>query len=387
MSKMTKRYDVIIIGAGSVGVPAAYAMSREGLKVAVIESLPSAGQGQNKKAIGGIRATHTNPSKILLCQDSIDILSNWEARHGHDIEWFQGGYTFVAYNEAHEQLMKENLVIQKESGLNINWVDREKIIELVPGISKEGLLGGTYSPEDGNSSPLKTLYAIQKQSLTAGAEYFFKESVTNVELKNGTVKKVITNKSAYEADFVINAAGASAKQIGEMVGLNLPISPDSHESGISEPVQKFIDPLVVDLRPGEGTKNFYFYQNIEGKFILCLTPEPIIPGINENETSVFLPQVAQRLIGLIPRTKHLKMRRTWRGLYPMTPDGSPIVGKVTDLEGYINAVGMCGQGFMLGPGLGELLARIVMEKTSPSDDRILEELSLERDFGKVEKLK
>ncbi|MCE7739718.1 MAG: FAD-binding oxidoreductase, partial [Candidatus Heimdallarchaeota archaeon] len=380
-------YDVIIIGAGSVGVPAAYAMSREGLKVAVIESLPSAGQGQNKKAIGGIRATHTNPSKILLCQDSIDILSNWEARHGHDIEWFQGGYTFVAYNEAHEQLMKENLVIQKESGLNINWVDREKIIELVPGISKEGLLGGTYSPEDGNSSPLKTLYAIQKQSLTAGAEYFFKESVTNVELKNGTVKKVITNKSAYEADFVINAAGASAKQIGEMVGLNLPISPDSHESGISEPVQKFIDPLVVDLRPGEGTKNFYFYQNIEGKFILCLTPEPIIPGINENETSVFLPQVAQRLIGLIPRTKHLKMRRTWRGLYPMTPDGSPIVGKVTDLEGYINAVGMCGQGFMLGPGLGELLARIVMEKTSPSDDRILEELSLERDFGKVEKLK
>ena len=384
---MSKKYDVIIIGAGSVGVPAAYAMSREGLKVAVIESLPSAGQGQNKKAIGGIRATHTNPSKILLCQDSINILSNWEDKHGHDIEWFQGGYTFVAYNEAHEQLMKENLVIQKESGLNINWVDREKIIDLVPGISKEGLLGGTYSPEDGNSSPLKTLYAIQKQSLTAGAEYFFKESVTNVELNKGTVKKVITNKDEYEADFVINAAGASAKHIGEMVGLNLPIFPDSHESGISEPVQKFIDPLVVDLRPGEGTKNFYFYQNIEGKFILCLTPEPIIPGINENETSVFLPQVAQRLIGLIPRTKHLKMRRTWRGLYPMTPDGSPIVGKVADLEGYMNAVGMCGQGFMLGPGLGELLARTVMEKTSPSDERVLEELSLERDFGKIEKLK
>ena len=384
---MTKRYDVIIIGAGSVGVPAAYSISREGLKVAVIESLPSTGQGQNKKAIGGIRATHTNPAKIILCQESIDIISNWENRHGHDIEWFQGGYTFVAYNEAHEQLMKENLVIQKESGLNINWVEREKIIELVPGISKEGLLGGTYSPEDGSSSPLKTLYAIQKQSLSNGVEYFFKESVTNIELKNGTIKKVITNKDEYEADLVINAAGASAKQIGEMVGLNLPIFPDSHESGISEPVQKFIDPLVVDIRPGEGTKNFYFYQNMEGKFILCLTPEPVIPGINENETSVFLPQVSQRLIGLIPRTKHLKMRRTWRGLYPMTPDGSPIVGKVTNLEGYINAVGMCGQGFMLGPGLGELVARIVMEKTSPSDDRILEELSLERDFGKVEKLK
>ena len=384
---MTKRFDVIIIGAGSVGVPAAYAMSREGLKVAVIESLPSVGQGQNKKAIGGIRATHTNASKILLCQDTIEIVSSWEDKYGHDIEWFQGGYTFVAYNETHEQLMKDNLKIQKEAGLNIDWVDRDKIIGLVPGIDPEGLRGGTYSPEDGNSSPLMTLSAIEKQSLLQGAEYFFKELVTNIEVKDSSAKKVITNKNEYEADYIVNAAGASAKEVGEMVGLNLPVFPDSHESGISEPVQKFIDPLVVDLRPGEGTKNFYFYQNNEGKFILCLTPEPIIPGIDENETSVFLPQVAQRLINLIPRTKHLKMRRTWRGLYPMTPDGSPIVGKAHNLEGYINAVGMCGQGYMLGPGLGELLARVVTEKLSPSDSNILEELSLFRDFGKVEKLK
>ncbi len=384
---MTKKYDVVIIGAGSVGVPAAYAMSREGLKVAVIDELPSTGQGQNKKAIGGIRATHTNPSKILLCQESINIVASWEKKYGTDIEWHQGGYTFVAYNEAHERLMKENLVIQKEAGLNINWVARDKIIELVPGISQEGLRGGTYSPEDGNSSPLKTLHAIQKQSVIQGTDYFFKESVVDIQTENNHVKKLMTNKGVYEADYIINAAGAYAKEIGEMVGVNLPVFPDSHESGISEPVKKFIDPLVVDLRPGKGTKNFYFYQNEEGKFILCLTPEPLIPGTNENETSVFLPQVAQRLINLIPRTKHLKMRRTWRGLYPMTPDGSPIVGKVHNLEGYINAVGMCGQGYMLGPGLGELLARLILEKTSPHDERMLEELSFYRDFGKVEKLK
>ncbi len=71
----------------------------------------------------------------------------------------------------------------------------------------------------------------------------------------------------------------------------------------------------------------------------------------------------------------------------MTPDGSPIVGDVINIEGYINAIGMCGQGYMLGPGLGELLSRVVLGKTSPSDDNILAELSLYRDFGKVEKLK
>ena len=160
--------------------------------------------------------------------------------------------------------MKENLIIQKEAGLNINWVDAEKIIELVPGINHEGLRGGTYSPEDGNSSPLKTLHAIEKQSKIQGTEYFFKESVVDLQTENGNVKKVITSKDEYEADFVINSAGAFAKEIGEMVNVNLPIFPDSHESGISEPVKKFIDPLVVDLRPGEGTKNFYFYQRATG---------------------------------------------------------------------------------------------------------------------------
>jgi sarcosine oxidase, subunit beta len=65
--------------------------------------------------------------------------------------------------------------------------------------------------------------------------------------------------------------------------------------------------------------------------------------------------VAQRMVDLMPRLANIKVRRTWRGLYPMTPDGSPIVGWARSVEGYLHAVGMCGQGFMLGPGVGALL--------------------------------
>ncbi|MHA1778931.1 MAG: NAD(P)/FAD-dependent oxidoreductase [Candidatus Heimdallarchaeaceae archaeon] len=384
---MSKHYDVVIIGAGSVGVPAALAMAKKGVKVAVIDELFAPGQGQNKKAIGGIRATHTSPAKIKLCLRSIEIFSTWEEKYGHDIEWFQGGYTFVAYTENDEKMLKESITIQQKAGLNINWVDTEKIQELVPGIVSEGLRGGTYSPEDGNASPLKSILAFYDQSIVDGAEYFLKERVINIKQENGKITKVVTNKDEYETSYVVNAAGKNARQIGELVGLDIPVYPDSHEAGISEPVKKFIDPLVVDLRPGPGTKNFYFYQNKHGQFVLCLTPEPLIPGTNEDETSVFLPQVANRLTKLIPRTKHLRMRRTWRGLYPMTPDGMPIVGIAEKIEGFVNAVGMCGQGFMLGPGLGELLARIVTNNLSSTDQEILAEFSLYRDFAQAEKLK
>ena len=71
----------------------------------------------------------------------------------------------------------------------------------------------------------------------------------------------------------------------------------------------------------------------------------------------------------------------------MSPDGFPIVGRARELEGYICAVGMCGQGYMLGPGTGSLLARMVEEATTPADEEVLEELSPYREFGGEEKLK
>jgi sarcosine oxidase subunit beta len=100
-----------------------------------------------------------------------------------------------------------------------------------------------------------------------------------------------------------------------------------------------------------------------------------------------LPQVARRMLGLMPRLKNLKVRRTWRGTYPMTPDGAPIVGEVKDLKGYINAVGMCGQGYMLGPGLAVVLRQLIMNQLDGSARQVLGLLSLYRDFGGKEALK
>jgi len=93
------------------------------------------------------------------------------------------------------------------------------------------------------------------------------------------------------------------------------------------------------------------------------------------------------MVDIMPRLRNLRVRRTWRGLYPMTPDGNPIVGWSRELDGYLLAAGMCGQGFMLGPGLGELLARMAGENLSEKDRQVLEHLSPYRQFIGQEKLK
>ncbi|MEJ5272953.1 MAG: FAD-dependent oxidoreductase, partial [Spirochaetota bacterium] len=94
---MLKKYDVIIIGAGSVGTPTAYFLAKEGFKVLVIEKNKAPGRGQNRAAIGGIRATHSDYAKIKLCLSSIDIFKNWYENTGDDINWYQGGYFYPIY--------------------------------------------------------------------------------------------------------------------------------------------------------------------------------------------------------------------------------------------------------------------------------------------------
>ena len=89
----------------------------------------------------------------------------------------------------------------------------------------------------------------------------------------------------------------------------------------------------------------------------------------------------------MPRLRNLRVRRTWRGLYPMTPDGAPLVGWAREVEGFLLAVGMCGQGFMIGPGLGEILAHLIRGTLSQKDQEILNYLSPYREFKGMEKLK
>ncbi len=377
---MKKTYDLIVIGSGSIGVPVAMEFARNKQSVLVIDSLASPGQGQDKKAIGGIRATHSDKGKILVSKRSIEIFSNWKGLYGDDIQWKDNGYSFPAYTEKDEGVLRDLLKIQQNFSLNITWVSPEEYRELNPGITMDGLRGSTYSPQDGSASPLLFTQSSYFKANEYGAEFKFKETVVGFEIEGGKILSVKTNKGIYYSANVLNTAGAYAKDVSLMAGIDIPVNPDSHEAGISEPMNPFMGPMVVDMREEPGSKNFYFYQNVEGQVVFCLTPDPPIWGIKNKSTSSFLPMIAKRIINIMPVLKNLKVRRTWRGQYPMTPDGFPIVGKMHELDNFYQAVGMCGQGFMLGPGMAELIYRLITQGYHSDDREILKSFDPYRDF-------
>lgn len=380
-------YDAVIVGAGSIGVPAAMAMGEKNIRTLVIDWRPSPGQGQNKHAIGGIRATHSDPAKILTSQRCLEIFSTWQERFGDDIEWLKGGYTFPVYREEDEKALRSILPIQKQYGLNNDFVEPSKILEVIPGINPKGLIGGTYSPDDGSASPLLAINAFYRRALSLGVAFQFKEKVTSIMSEGGKVLGVTTEAKQYTAPIVIDAAGPRSKELCLTMGIDVPVFPDSHEGAITEPVEPFFTTMVVDLRSAPGSKNYYFYQNRYGQVVFCITPDPPIVGTDMRETSVFLPQVCSRMVQLLPCLKNLRVRRVWRGLYPMTPDGSPIVGWSREVKGLLHATGMCGQGFMLGPAIGEIIARLVAGEEAENDQVILEGFSPYRDYGREEALK
>jgi len=380
-------YDVIIIGAGSVGAPAAFSFAQAGMRTLVLEECASVGQGSNKKAIGGIRATHSDPAKIHLCMRSLEVFSTWKENYGDDIEWYRGGYCFVAYREQEMKTLKNLVSKQQAFGLNTAWYDQVDLLKILPDLNPRNLIGGSFSPDDGSASPLLAIHAFYRHACKLGAEFYFHEPVQEILIHNGKVAGVRTNKGTYYANIVINAAGAWANKISKMVGVEIPVKPDSHEAAVTEAVAHFFDPMVVDMRAAPGSANFYFYQHATGQVFFCITPNPPIWGFDCQETSSFLPMAARRMVDVMPRLKNIRVRRTWRGLYPMTPDGFPIVGWADTVDGFLNAVGMCGQGFMLGPGLSELLVRMVLRTTSEQDAHILTYLSPDRKFGEQELLK
>jgi sarcosine oxidase subunit beta len=353
----------------------------------VIDMHPSPGQGENKHAIGGVRATHSAPGKILACLRSLQILSTWQQVRGDDIEWLQGGYLYPVYRASDADLLKNLLPLQQSYGLKINFVGPREVAAILPGINAGGLLGGTFAPEDGSISPLLVANAYYRRALSLGVEFRFKERIERLLIQQGRVAGVATDRGRYEARVAVDAAGPFSPALCATAGIAIPVAPDCHEAAITEPVQSFFHCMVVDVRPAPGSKNFYFYQNRHGQVVFCITPDPPIVGTDKRETSAFLPQICTRLVHLLPRLKNLRVRRTWRGLYPMTPDGSPIVGWNRAVQGLVHATGMCGQGLMLGTGVGEIVSRLVTGTTTENDEIILNEFSPYREFKGMEKLK
>lgn len=376
---MKNTADAIVIGGGIIGTATGYYLTKKGFTVCLIEK-DYLTAGSTGRCIGGIRQQFSTELSIKIAMESVKKFRAMNEELNQDIEFHEGGYLFLAHSEEKKNTYMQLIELQRRMGLDVRFVDVDDIKEIVPGINTEGLLGGAYCPRDAQANPFLTVHAYAKAIEKKGTVVTHKE-VTKINVNAGKVISVGTaDGETYYAPVVINAAGPFIKKVAKLIDLDVPIFAERHEALITEPMERFFDPMIVDYRE-DGC---YFNQKIgQGSIIGCYTPKPNVPGLDIGVSFEFAKEMGRRMARLIPQLNTIKIIRQWSGSYEMTQDGNPILDK-TDITGFWIVGGMCGHGFMLGPEISSLAAEYVVEGTTPYD---ISEFALKRDFSHREVMK
>ncbi len=374
---MTKRYDIAVIGAGIIGMATAYYLSKNGVKLAVIDK-EYIGSGSTNRCIAGIRQQFSTPASIAVMKENISLFSQMEEEFGFSVEFYQGGYLLMAHNEEMVEVFKSNIKIQKKEGVNVSLLSPEEALSVVPKLNIEGLLAAAYCPDDGQAYPFAVLKGYKIKIDERKGDFFLHNPVVKFEKKENFLL-YLEDGTVIEAEKVLLSAGPWTKELGQQVGLDLPLFPERHEAMITERIPRIIEPMIVDYRK-DGC---YFQQMLTGQVIGCYTPSPNVPGVSINSSREFLLEMGKRMVRLVPALESAAILRHWAGSYNMSPDGNPIVDK-TSVDNLYIASGMSGHGFMFGPALSKHLANFIV---SDGWDTDFSEFSLSRSFKGKESLK
>ena len=183
-----------------------------------------------------------------------------------------------------------------------------------------------------------------------------KTEVVGIHTKESRIKGVkLSTGDTIDTEVVVNATNAWTKDIAAMIGLDFPVNPQRHEIAVTEPIGKLFDPLIISFKHG-----IYFRQEMSGGIVMGYGDPEEPYSKNIKSSFPFLRNIAAKLSAVMPLADDVRILRQWAGLYAMTPDAQPIIGGSSEVEGFYQAVGFSGHGFMVGPKTAQLLAELIV---------------------------
>ena len=366
--------DVVIVGAGIMGVSAAYHLARRRAGRIVVLERDTVCSGSTALASGGIRHQYANRIGIELTRRSIVTYENFADEFGVDPQFRQHGYLILVSTAEELEQARRNVALQTSLGVDVQLLSPDQIERQYPYLSTRDLLGGTYSPRDGYADPYLACTAIAARARELGVVIKTGSEVTGVIRSDRGVERVVTRDGRVSAPVVVIAAGAWSGELGKLIGIDIPVSPRRRSKFITAafPPDQIpaTTPFVIDPHLGISMRR-------EGAGLLL--------GIGrKDEASSFSTEpdwglaepLVERVIHRVPALADAELVRAWCGLYEMTPDQTGIVSAVPGVEGLYVIAGFSGHGFMHGPIAGQLMAELIQDGRATTVD--IAPLGLER---------
>ncbi|MDP7421165.1 MAG: FAD-binding oxidoreductase [bacterium] len=367
---MKNSYDLVIVGAGVMGCATAYHLANRGMTNILVVDKNTISSGATGRCGGGIRQQWGAEVNIKLAMDSRREFATMQEEFGWDIEYRQGGYLILAFTGPEAARYKTNVELQRSLGLSVELLDAREAKEIVPELNTGRVLAATFCQTDGSANPFLVTHAYADAARKLGVEVSICNEVTGIECSKGRVVAVQTRSGKVCTPRVFNAAGGAAGTIGAMAGVDIPVEPYRREILVTEQLERFFDPMIISFDYG-----IYFRQAACGAVMGGFGDPDQRPGPDVTSSLEFLQTMAGKLVDLMPCLSAVRVVRQWAGLYCMSPDAQPIIGAVSEPEGYYQAIGFSGHGFMIAPALAALMSELITEDRT---SRSIEELTLQR---------
>ena len=368
---MTQTAEVVIVGAGIMGVSTAYHLARLGAGRVIVLERDTVCSGSTALASGGIRHQYANRLGIELTTHSIVTYEGFEAEFGVDPNFRQHGYLILIAAEDELAVARRSVALQRELGVNVELLDAAATRELCPYLNTDDLLGATYTPRDGYADPYLCATGIAARARELGVVIHQQHEVSAFLRDGDRLRGVVTQHGAFEAGAIVIATGAWSGVVGTLAGVDIPVRPHRRHKFMTAPFPAdripAATPFVID--PHQN-----FSHRREGPGLLLghgRRDEP--DGFGTEIDRSLEPRVVERAIHRAPALAEAKLMRSYAGLYEMTPDQTGIVSAVPGVAGLYVIAGFSGHGFMHGPIAGQLMAetlvhgRAVTMDASPLD--------------------
>jgi dimethylglycine dehydrogenase len=363
---MKSHVQVVVIGGGVVGCSVLYHLTKLGCRDVVLCERKELTAGSSWHAAGGFHALNSDPGVSRLQAYTIGLYREIERVSGQDVGLhFTGGLNVAATRERWD-FLRADWARHRVLGLSTQLVGPEEIRKLCPLMDTTGVLGAVYDPMEGHLDPYGATHAYAKAARIQGAEIYRQTRVIEITPTHGGWN-VVTESGTIQTEHVVNAAGLWAREVGQMVGVQLPLVPMEHHYLLTEDLAELRDapreiPLVLDL-----DAEIYLRQERKG-VLLGVYEKNATPwalggtswDYGENE---LLPPNLERLTDALekgfqhfPALANAGIRRVVNGPFTFTPDGNPLVGPVPGLRNYWAACGVMA-GFAQGGGVGLALAQ------------------------------
>jgi len=365
LKKIPTTAKVVVIGGGVAGCSVAYHLAKYGWKDTVLLERDQLTSGTTWHAAGLVGQLGASSTITRLRKYSLNLYKELEKKTGLSTGLKQNGAITIASSKERLQELLRQATAAQLFDVDVETVSKERIKELYPVINDEDILGGVYMPEDGQADPVGVTNVLAKAAKMEGAQIFEKTPVEKILIKNNRIIGVQTKFGKIDCEYVVIAAGMWSRQIGESIGVSVPLYPNEHFYVITEP----LDNLPKNLPVLRDYNSCLYLKEDAGKMLVGIfepnakpafkekgiVPEDFSFGEFPDDFDHFEPYL-EKSFHRLPLLENAGIRKFFSGPESFTPDTQYLLGETAEVNNLYTCCGFNSIGIASSGGAGRVTA-------------------------------